>query len=287
MTRSRGVPVGAHVRAAAHDTRAGDEICCPDALTAAEARGARLARPRRGRGAPAPAWSRSSRPATSSSGRASRSGRGQIHDANGVALAAAVVEAGGEPLRPAARAATTRRRSSGAARGGGGRADLVVTSGGVERRPARLRARRARAARQPRLLAHRRPARQAAGGRGAGWGDRHRPAGQPGQRARHLRALRAAVHPRHARPAGDGRLHVRRRADGADREGRRRGARSCASSVWQRGRRGPRPPGRRPAVVAAAPDGGCQRPARRARGARRRRAGRSYEAIVLEPLTGR
>ena len=152
--------VGAHVRAAAHDTRAGDLLELRGALTAPTI--AVLAsvglgevevrrRPRL----------RSSRPATSSSRWVSRSGRSQVHDSNGVALAAAVRDAGGEPLiLPRARddADAIER----ALRDAAARADLLVTSAGVSRRAARPRSIRARGAREPRLLANRRPAGEAA-----------------------------------------------------------------------------------------------------------------------------
>lgn len=123
------VPSANHVRAAAHDTRAGDEICLPGALSPAKiavlaslgvgevtvrrrpvvailSTGNELVRP----GEPL--------------------GPGQIHDANGVAVAAAVTEAGGEPLvlpRQLDEAGPIETALMDAAR----HADLVVTSGGV------------------------------------------------------------------------------------------------------------------------------------------------------------
>jgi molybdopterin molybdotransferase len=120
---------GAHIRTAGHDTRAGDELCLPGALTASAIAvlasvGIGLVEVRR-------------RPVVAilSTGDELRSAGeplapGQIHDANGPALAAAVSEAGGVPLvmprqpdDPAAIEAALRDTA--------GRADLVVTSGGV------------------------------------------------------------------------------------------------------------------------------------------------------------
>jgi molybdopterin molybdotransferase len=123
------VLVGAHVRAAAHDTRAGDEVLLDGPLTAARlavlasigvetvdvrcrptvaviSTGDELVAP----GVPL--------------------GPGQIHDSNGVALAAAVVEAGGVPVvlpRQRDDPDAIQRTLTDAAR----RTDLVVTSGGV------------------------------------------------------------------------------------------------------------------------------------------------------------
>jgi molybdopterin molybdotransferase len=120
---------GQHIRAAAHDTRAGDEVRITGPLTAAKigvlaSLGIGEVDVRR-------------RPVVAILstgdelvGPGEPLGPGQIHDANGAALAAAVVEAGGLPLllprlrdeaRPIESALTDAARD----------ADLVVTSGGV------------------------------------------------------------------------------------------------------------------------------------------------------------
>jgi molybdopterin molybdotransferase len=124
-----GVLSGRHVRAAAHDTRAGDEICLPGDLTSA--RIAVLA----SLGIGAVAVRRRPVVAILSTGdelagAGEPLGPGQIHDANTVALAAAVAEAGGEALalpRERDEEEGIERALQDAAR----RADLVVTSGGV------------------------------------------------------------------------------------------------------------------------------------------------------------
>jgi molybdopterin molybdotransferase len=128
---SIGEPVlsARHVRAAAHDTRAGDEICLPGTLTPAKI--AVLASLGIGR----VAVRRRPVVAILSTGDelvgpGEPLGRGQIHDANTVALAAAVTEAGGEPLvlpRERDSEPLIDRALMDAAR----RADLIVTSGGV------------------------------------------------------------------------------------------------------------------------------------------------------------
>lgn len=120
---------GNHVRAAAHDTRAGDEICLPGTLTPAKI--AVLA----SLGIGEVAVRRRPVVAVLSTGNelvgpGERLGPGQIHDANGVALAAAVTEAGGEPLilpRQLDEEWPIESALMDAAR----QADLVVTSGGV------------------------------------------------------------------------------------------------------------------------------------------------------------
>jgi molybdopterin molybdotransferase len=120
---------GAHVRSAAHDTRAGDEICVPGELTAAKI--AVLA----SLGLGAVEVRRRPVVAILSTGDelvgvGEPLGPHQVHDANGVALAAAVREAGGVALLlPRARddAGEIERVLVAAA----DRADLLVTSAGV------------------------------------------------------------------------------------------------------------------------------------------------------------
>lgn len=121
--------LGAHVRDAGHDTRAGDEICLPGSLTPAAiavlgSLGIGAVQVRR-------------RPvvAIMSTGdelRAPGDGLapGQIYDANTPALAAAVIEAGGTPLI-IPRQADDPDAIEAALRDAARRADLVVTSGGV------------------------------------------------------------------------------------------------------------------------------------------------------------
>jgi molybdopterin molybdotransferase len=126
---SDGVLSAAYVRAAAHDTRAGDEICLPGALSpagigllASLGLGEVVVR-RRPVVAILSTGSELVAPGEAL-------GPGQIHDANGVALAAAVTEAGGEPLilpRQLDYELAIERALMDAA----ARADLVVASGGV------------------------------------------------------------------------------------------------------------------------------------------------------------
>jgi molybdopterin molybdotransferase len=124
-----GAAPGAHVRTAGHDTRAGEEICLPDELTPAKI--AVLA----SLGLGAVGVRRRPVVAILSTGdelvRAGEPlGPHQVHDANGVALAAAVREAGGEPLvlpRAGDDAAEIERSLTEAATA----ADLLVTSAGV------------------------------------------------------------------------------------------------------------------------------------------------------------
>jgi molybdopterin molybdotransferase len=124
-----GVPSGRYVRAAAHDTRAGDEICLPGELTPAKV--AVLATLGIGR------VDVRRRPVVAILstgdelvGPGEPLGPGQIHDANTVALTAAVIEAGGQPLalpREVDEEPAIERALVDAA----ARADLVVASGGV------------------------------------------------------------------------------------------------------------------------------------------------------------
>lgn len=120
---------GAHVRRAAHDTRTGDEICLAGELTpprlavlASLGLGTVDARRR-----PVVAILSTGDELV---GVGEPLGPHQVHDANGIALAAAVREAGGEPLvlpRAGDDAAEIERALADAA----GRADLLVTSAGV------------------------------------------------------------------------------------------------------------------------------------------------------------
>lgn len=120
---------GAHVRTAAHDTRAGEEICLPGALTppkiavlASIGQGAIVVRRR-----PVVAILSTGDELV---GIGEPLGPHQIHDSNGVALAAAVREAGGTPIiLPRARddmAEIERVLIEASAT-----ADLLVTSAGV------------------------------------------------------------------------------------------------------------------------------------------------------------
>ena len=250
-----------HVRAAAHDTRAGDEICLPGALTPAKI--AVLASLGIGdvtvRRRPVVAILSTGNELI---GPGEPLGPGQIHDANGVALAAAVTEAGGEPLilpRQLDEEGSIESALMDAAR----RADLVVTSGGVS--VGRHDYVRAVLERHGSLDFWRiavQPGKPLAVG-ALGGDDRHRSAGQSGQRAGDLRALRSSVHPHDARPARRRTVACACDADRADREGPP-AARVPAGGRLARGRRNPRSAGRRAGVVAASPDGRRERPAHRA-----------------------
>jgi molybdopterin molybdotransferase len=123
------VTSGAFVRTAAHDTSAGDEVLLAGPLSPAKlavlaSLGLGTVEVRRrpivailSTGDELVAPGDTLRP-------------GQIHDANGPALAAAVTEAGGEPL-PLPRVGDDPEAIERVLRGGADSADLVVTSGGV------------------------------------------------------------------------------------------------------------------------------------------------------------
>ena len=128
-----GVPAtqpGAYVRRTGHDTRAGDSVTLPEDLLTAAALGllaslglGELAVRRRPRVALLSTGDELQPPGAPLA-------RGQIHDANGIALAAAIAEAGGDPLAlertPDDPAQIERQMMRGVAE-----ADLLVASGGV------------------------------------------------------------------------------------------------------------------------------------------------------------
>ena len=124
-----GVLSGRYVRAAAHDTRAGDEVCLPGELTPAKI--AVLA----SLGLGSVTVRRRPLVAILSTGDelvglGEPLAPGQIHDANTVALAAAVRDAGGDPLvlpRESDDEARIEDRLASAV----SQVDLIVTSGGV------------------------------------------------------------------------------------------------------------------------------------------------------------
>ena len=121
------VTPGAFVRSAAHDTRAGDVVLLAGPLPA-EAGDARSL----GIGEVASAASARRDPLDRRRARRPRrpTPSGQIHDANGPSLAAAVIEAGGEP-RPGAVVGDDPEAIERTLRAAAASADLVVTSGGV------------------------------------------------------------------------------------------------------------------------------------------------------------
>ncbi|MGH2455572.1 MAG: molybdopterin molybdotransferase MoeA, partial [Candidatus Limnocylindria bacterium] len=121
---------GAHVRAAGHDTRAGDEVRLPAEPLSAAGIGVLASL-----GIGTLAVRRRPRVAILSTGDELRPpgeplAPGQIHDANSFALAAAVEEAGGEPVRLPT-VADDRSAVEAALRSGIAAADLLVASGGV------------------------------------------------------------------------------------------------------------------------------------------------------------
>ena len=129
VTMAAEVRAGAHVRDRGHDTRVGDEICLPGELAPAGV--AVLASLGFGK----VSVRRRPRVGILSTGDelvapGDPLGPNQVHDANGIALAAAVREAGGEPIvlpRVPDEAWPTERALLDAARA----SDVVVTSGGV------------------------------------------------------------------------------------------------------------------------------------------------------------
>jgi molybdopterin molybdotransferase len=123
------IPTGADVRAAGHDTRAGDEVHLPNPLTPAGigvlasfglAQVDVRVRPR--------VAILSSGDELVAPGNALQAG--QIHDANAPSLAAAVVEAGGEPI-PRGHVGDDPTRVAEALTNAADSADIVLTSGGV------------------------------------------------------------------------------------------------------------------------------------------------------------
>jgi molybdopterin molybdotransferase len=129
VTISTGVAVGRHVREAGHDTRAGEEVRLAGELTAAK-----LAVLASVGVATLDVWRRPVVAILSTGSELVAPGQplgpGQIHDANGVALAAAVAEAGGTPhLVPRQR--DDAGAIDGALREAARTSDLIVSSGGV------------------------------------------------------------------------------------------------------------------------------------------------------------
>ena len=196
---------------------------------------------------------------------------GQIHDANGPALAAAVTEAGGEPL-PLPRVGDDPEAIERVLRGGAASADLVVTSGGVSvGRHDHVRAVLERHGSLDFWRIAVQPGKPLAVGELAGT----TVIGLPGNPVSALVTFELFVRP-FVRAMlgldGDGRARVR--AVVSMPIPKDPGRRAFLRVVVGRIRRRLRGPARgRAAVLAAATDGRCQRPPRRARGRRRRRAG--------------
>ena len=121
---------GAYVRLAGHDTRAGDTVALPHELLGAATLGVLASL-----GLGTLAVRRRPRVGILSTGDelqppGSPLAPGQIHDANGIALAAAVVEAGGEAM-PLERTPDDPARIEQQVRRGVAEAELLVVSGGV------------------------------------------------------------------------------------------------------------------------------------------------------------
>jgi molybdopterin molybdotransferase len=124
------IDVGAYVRLAGHDTRAGEAVALPEEPVNAATLGMLASL-----GMGELAVRRRPRVAILSTGDELQApglplGPGQVHDANGIALAAAVVEAGGEPV-PLERTPDDPARIEEQVGRGVAQADLLVVSGGV------------------------------------------------------------------------------------------------------------------------------------------------------------
>ena len=131
MVHVQVVPrAGAHVRRAGHDVGAGTAVALPDAPLSAATIGLLAAMGRASVAVHRPPTVAILSTGDELAAAGARLGPGQIHDANGPALAAAVAEAGGEPmlLPPAGDdASVIEERLIAGAR----TADLVIVSGGV------------------------------------------------------------------------------------------------------------------------------------------------------------